>query len=70
MRRSNEREMGGSRTILLARQTRTIKQCSFDARSKGQSGCSFPLREKWGRFRVIGSHGARLSRSPVQDHRL
>jgi len=36
---SEERE-GSSQTILLARRTRTIKRCSFDARSEGQSGCS------------------------------
>ena len=43
---SEERE-GSSQTILLARRTRTIKRCSFDARSEGQSGCS--LRAKWGK---------------------
>jgi hypothetical protein len=36
---SEERE-GSSQTILLARRTRTIKRCSFDARSEGQCGCS------------------------------
>jgi hypothetical protein len=36
---------GGSRqTILLARRTRTMKLCSFDARSEGQPGDS-PGRE-------------------------
>ena len=32
-----ERERPGA---LLARRTRTVKRCSFDARSEGQSGCS------------------------------
>jgi len=31
---------GSSQTILLARRTRTMKLCSSDARSEGQSGCS------------------------------
>jgi hypothetical protein len=31
---------GSSQAILLARRTRTIKLCSSDARSEGQSGCS------------------------------
>jgi hypothetical protein len=35
------RLMRGSRqTVLLARRTRTMKQCSFDARSKEQSAYS------------------------------
>ena len=37
---SNREERGGSQTILLARRGRTIRMCSLDARSKGQSGCS------------------------------
>ena len=37
---------GSSQTILLARRTRTIRRCSFDARSEGQSGDS--LSAKWG----------------------
>jgi len=35
---------GSRQTILLARRTRTMKLCSFDARSEGQSGDS-PERE-------------------------
>jgi len=36
-----EKDMKGSRqTILLARRTRTMKLCSYDARSEGQSGDS------------------------------
>ena len=31
---------GSRQTILLARGTRTIRMCSFDARSEGQSGNS------------------------------
>ena len=31
---------GSSQTVLLARRTRTIGMCSFDARSEGQSGDS------------------------------
>ena len=31
---------GSSQTILLARRGRTIRMCSLDARSEGQSGCS------------------------------
>jgi hypothetical protein len=31
---------GSRQTILLARRTRTMKLCSFDARSEGQSGDS------------------------------
>jgi hypothetical protein len=31
---------GSGQTILLARRTRTMKLCSSDARSEGQSGCS------------------------------
>src|SRR5207253_5424300 len=35
------RRMGRERPgALLARRTRTMKLCSFDARSEGQSGCS------------------------------
>ena len=36
----SEEQEGNSQTILLARRTRTIKLCSSDARSEGQSGCS------------------------------
>jgi hypothetical protein len=36
----SEEQEGNSQTILLARRTRTIKQCSSDARREGQSGCS------------------------------
>jgi len=36
----SEEQEGSSQTILLARRTRTIKQCSSDARREGQSGCS------------------------------
>ena len=36
----SEGRKGSSQTILCARRTRTIKRCSFDARSEGQSGCS------------------------------
>ena len=35
-----EKGRGSRQTILLARRTRTIKQCSFDARSEEQSGDS------------------------------
>src|SRR5438132_845492 len=35
-----EQQEGGSQTILLARRTRTIRLCSSDARSEGQSGRS------------------------------
>ena len=42
---SEERE-GSSQTILCARRTRTMKRCSFDARSEGQSVCS--LWGNWG----------------------
>ena len=31
---------GNSQTILLARRGRTIRMCSLNARSEGQSGCS------------------------------
>jgi hypothetical protein len=34
-------DVAGDWTILLARRTRTIRMCSFDARSEGQS--SHPL---------------------------
>ena len=34
------RGQGSRQTILLARRTRTMKLCSFDARSEGQSGDS------------------------------
>jgi hypothetical protein len=30
-----EGQVGSGQTILLARRTRTVRQCSFDARSKG-----------------------------------
>ena len=36
----SEEQEGSSQTILLARRTRTIQRCSFDARREGQSGCS------------------------------
>jgi hypothetical protein len=32
---------------LLARRTRTVKQCSFDARSEGQPGYSLMEQEVW-----------------------
>ena len=38
--RSQKSRRGSSQTILCARRTRTIKRCSSDARSEGQSGCS------------------------------
>jgi hypothetical protein len=38
--RGLRRGEGSRQTILLARRTRTIKRCSSDARSEGQSGCS------------------------------
>jgi hypothetical protein len=38
--------IGSHQTILLARRTRTMKRCSFDARSEGQSGHSL-MREGW-----------------------
>jgi hypothetical protein len=38
-----EEDVAGNWIILLARRTRTIKMCSFDARSEGQS--SHPLDE-------------------------
>ena len=38
---------GSSQTILLARRGRTIRMCSFDARSEGQPGCS--PRAKFGK---------------------
>ena len=36
----SERWEGNSQTILLARRTRTITQCSSDARREGQPDCS------------------------------
>ena len=39
------RGLGSRQTVLLARRTRTIKLCSSDARSEGQSG-RLPLEEK------------------------
>ena len=39
-REVSEEQEGNSQTILLARRTRTIKLCSSDARSEGQSGNS------------------------------
>jgi len=42
---SKEEWEGRSQTILLARRTRTIKQCSSDARSEGQPR-PLPLRAK------------------------
>jgi hypothetical protein len=36
----SEEQEGSSQTILCARRTLTIKRCSFDTRSEGQSGCS------------------------------
>ena len=38
--RGLRRGEGSRQTILLARRTRTIKRCSSDARSEGQSGDS------------------------------
>ena len=38
--RPQKRGMGSRQTILLARRTRTMKRCSSDARSEGQSGDS------------------------------
>jgi hypothetical protein len=38
--RPQKSRRGSSQTILCARRTRTIKRCSSDARSEGQSGCS------------------------------
>jgi hypothetical protein len=43
-RAASEGWEGSRQTILLARRTRTMKLCSFDARSEGQSGDS-PGRE-------------------------
>ena len=37
---ASEGVRGSSQTILLARTTRTMKRCSSDARSEGQSGDS------------------------------
>ncbi len=37
---------GSRQTILLARRTRTMKLCSSDARSEGQSGCSLLKRNE------------------------
>jgi hypothetical protein len=39
-RAASEEQKGEQQTILYARRTRTIKRCSSDARSEGQSGCS------------------------------
>ena len=39
-RRPAKDEEGSRQTILLARRTRTMKRCSSDARSEGQSGDS------------------------------
>jgi hypothetical protein len=33
-----EKQESSRQTTLLARRTRTVKLCSFDARSEGQSG--------------------------------
>jgi len=38
--RPQKSRRGSSQTILCARRTRTIKRCSSDACSEGQSGCS------------------------------
>ena len=38
--RPQKRGIGSRQTILLARRTRTMKPCSSDARSEGQSGDS------------------------------
>jgi hypothetical protein len=38
--------IGSCQTILLARRTRTMKRCSSDARSEGQSGCSLLKRDE------------------------
>ena len=45
---SNPPQIGGgsSQTILLARRGRTIRMCSFDARSEGQSGYSLLKRNE------------------------
>ena len=40
------RGLGSRQTVLLARRTRTIKLCSSDARSEGQSGYSLLQRNK------------------------
>ena len=39
-RAASEGWEGSNQTILLARRGRTIRMCSLDARSEGQSGCS------------------------------
>ena len=39
-RAASEGREGSRQTILLARGTRTIRRCSFDARSEGQFGNS------------------------------
>jgi len=44
---ASEKDYEGSRqTILLARGTRTIGMCSFDARSEGQSGNSLKALDR------------------------
>jgi hypothetical protein len=47
--RPQKGKRGSSQTILLARRTRTMKQCSSDARSEGQPDHSFMerWRENW-----------------------
>ena len=39
-RNARPQKEGEQPDILLARRTRTIKQCSSDAHREGQSGCS------------------------------
>src|SRR5207237_10347066 len=46
-------EVGSGQTVLLARRTRTIRMCSFDARSEGQSGHSLP-RERCTEHFLLG----------------
>jgi hypothetical protein len=61
--------IGSRQTILLARRTRTMKRCSFDARSEGQSGDSLGRegvtvqRKKQEAFaRLIGTSGKSIAK--------
>jgi len=76
LRRSRRtgRGEGRGQTVLPARRTRTMKLCSFDARSEGQSGDSLGRegvmvrrrKQKASVGRAVGNHSGHLFKSDMR----
>jgi|GEM_PF-3124315 hypothetical protein len=61
---------GSRQTILLARGTRTIGMCSFDARREGQSGNSLEARDRlMARIRVQNDPKEQADRSSCSQNK-